>query len=85
MSGGVVYLARSGGTPANPSLYGKFGTSVQFANNAPLPAGAWIQHGNYTIIDAAGVQHSPIPGGFVISDGVNCLGGGYATPVGQRP
>lgn len=87
MSGGVVYMNRPAGTSGNPSLYGRFGVQQTIAANGVVPAGAWYVIGSYLITNAIGSQRSIAAGGYVISDGVNCVVGGTATPIipiGQR-
>jgi hypothetical protein len=87
MSGGVVFLAPNNalGTPAAPTQYGKFGTQLSLALNAVVPAGAWYVFGSYVVVDATGVSHT-IPGGYIISDGVNITvpGATFAYQIGPH-
>jgi len=68
-SGGIVYTTASG-TAGSPALLERYGVPIYLNTGNVIPRGTWICEGTYAIVDAAGGSHT-MPGGWMVSDGVN--------------
>ena len=65
------------------ALLGRYSNPVTLAAGAAIPPGEYFVNGEFTLV-TPNAASSTIPGGYVVSDGVNCTitAAGTAIPLG---